>query len=60
MKSNEEVVLCEECYDNENFGSKKLYSYVEASKVDLEALTEKDPIALKKYVTDNEIQNLVD
>ncbi|KAL4456193.1 hypothetical protein ABPG74_014154 [Tetrahymena malaccensis] len=60
LNSNNEVVLCDECFDQEKIISKKLYSYVEAKKVDLEAIAENDPQALKKYVTDDEIQNLVD
>ncbi|EAR96396.3 KRI1 family carboxy-terminal protein (macronuclear) [Tetrahymena thermophila SB210] len=60
LNSNNEVILCDECFDKEKIVSKKLYSYIEAKKVDLEAVVDKDPQALKKYISDEEIQNLVD
>lgn len=60
LDSNEEVALCEECYDMGDYRMKSLYSFVEAKEVDLEELAERDPSKLKDHITDEEVQKLVD
>ncbi|EGR27880.1 zz domain protein [Ichthyophthirius multifiliis] len=60
LQSNNEIIICDECFDKVQIYQKKLYEYVEAKKVNLEELAQNNPAKLKKYVNDEEIQKLVD
>lgn len=55
LDSNEEIALCEECYDLADYKTKSLYSFVEAKEVDLESLASKDPSKLTAHMNDDEV-----